>query len=1064
MATQTKIQIGRWESLTGVVQLYQSGDAVWAVVHKMREVAITKNLIPGIGPKIDAKKVVRMAKDPVLQLTVLALQRCDGLAVFFVPSLEAEGIKDVCQGANELANKVKDEWAEWSKRSEDCPNLEALDKIIATIDKSISRCEFANRALHRQAQRVSSMLAVDNMKEQLEELKRIKWQAGLTRYFYRFFSPEDGEEYAYYKNVLSLSCFDPSLVSESADSNSSLGIFDRIERAYAFEFSGQMEMAANMFHLLSIELVQRKNPQIGLAVDCLKQATTLAINSPSISKLKTIEEAHSQVINYFRGMVPKNSHPKCVQISFNEEAKGWIKEVFAVDLIKAGFSPSEPEYVNLSEVNNVADFLKNRFSNVDHIFIIASKEHLNTLNMAHEQKPNMIPILYSQTDGMQSCASPSGVIKMRNLSYGQYLEKFISLFCQALKVDEGSEILKEHTQYLLKILLLGKQGATRPATPLKFRRIVSEIPQPVKNFVGRLDELNKIKKLFKKNHCVVIKGLGGIGKTQLSYKYLKSFENEGKYNLVWLIKGDSREALVKSSHKLAKVLDIDVDPDSSEPNEDIARQLKEKLSRYTSMVLFDNIDTEESADCAKLYCPSTGQVLVTGRFPAVEGLLNAQGFHLGPLSEQDGVEYLIEQTNQRDDESSARKISKKLAGLPLALSHAAAYITQTQISLEEYFSIIESDYHLLDSKITRTDDDYPETIYRTWQPSIDRIKQSNPFAIDLLGFLSAFDQNQFEISLLEKWINKYCQSKSKIELFDAIRSLCDYSLIHRPSLSNATYMIHPLVCKVVAGLSSKEDPEAWERIKDQAKVLSKITGASGIRAPSEEDEVKARAVGELAQKIKATSRSSRDGHATEIDWGFGAKKWAKYIGEVGEEPPLPENLEQILKSPCPYWEGKQIKDTHMLTLIPATVNGKELTLERLGELVKTPKAGHAGHYTAWYPRGNEKAKADRPYWALMTKDVIPETRTKIYDKQRKLLKAGYEAPKLIEAAVSIFMAYVSEKEELYKEESLTYTRCQETASGADWQMAVGGSAGGGLDVLCYMGVHDSYGLAGVRRL
>ncbi len=219
----------------------------------------------------------------------------------------------------------------------------------------------------------------------------------------------------------------------------------------------------------------------------------------------------------------------------------------------------------------------------------------------------------------------------------------------------------------------------------------------------------------------------------------------------------------------------------------------------------------------------------------------------------------------------------------------------------------------------------------------------------------------------------------------------------------------------------------------------------------------------FADKLK--SQVLQSCKITEIEWKFGAKKWAKYIGEVGEEPPLPEKLEELLKSPCPYWKGKQIKDTHMLTLIPATVNGKELTLERLGELVKTPKAGHAGYYRHWHPRGNEKAKADRPYWALMTKDVIPGTRREGYNKQRKLLKAGYEAPRLIEAAVSIFVAYVSEKEELYTEEDLpTYTRCQEVGSDSSWQMEVGASAGGGLDVRDDMRNYVSYGLAGVRKL
>ena len=64
----------------------------------------------------------------------------------------------------------------------------------------------------------------------------------------------------------------------------------------------------------------------------------------------------------------------------------------------------------------------------------------------------------------------------------------------------------------------------------------------------------------------------------------------------------------------------------------------------------------------------------------------------------------------------------------------------------------------------------------------------------------------------------------------------------------------------------------------------------------------------------------------------------------GVEPPLPPDIHQILASPCPIWPGKTIQETHMLTLIPATVNNQPFTLKTLGELIKQPKTGPATQF------------------------------------------------------------------------------------------------------------------------
>ena len=70
---------------------------------------------------------------------------------------------------------------------------------------------------------------------------------------------------------------------------------------------------------------------------------------------------------------------------------------------------------------------------------------------------------------------------------------------------------------------------------------------------------------------------------------------------------------------------------------------------------------------------------------------------------------------------------------------------------------------------------------------------------------------------------------------------------------------------------------------------------------------------------------------------FGKAEWGKYFGDVGIEPPLPANIENILNEPCSFWPDKKVKETHLLVLIPNTVNEKPFTMNYLGELIPETK-------------------------------------------------------------------------------------------------------------------------------
>ena len=216
---------------------------------------------------------------------------------------------------------------------------------------------------------------------------------------------------------------------------------------------------------------------------------------------------------------------------------------------------------------------------------------------------------------------------------------------------------------------------------------------------------------------------------------------------------------------------------------------------------------------------------------------------------------------------------------------------------------------------------------------------------------------------------------------------------------------------------------------------------------------------------------------TDYDGGLSKRAkglWERYFGQVSAAPPLPDDIVQMMESPCPFWKGKQVKDTHLLALIPSRVGGQPLTLDYLGELIKSPKGGGpAAQYASYWEEvrkaiGNQSP--ERSYWVLMTRDVLDGSRSKSYQDQCALVadhasRTGlpYEVPGALEAAVVVLLHHVRSGERLYSNKPSTYTRCRESVSNRP--LVVGGFSSGGLSVHVNFLIYgvDSFGVSALRK-
>ena len=209
---------------------------------------------------------------------------------------------------------------------------------------------------------------------------------------------------------------------------------------------------------------------------------------------------------------------------------------------------------------------------------------------------------------------------------------------------------------------------------------------------------------------------------------------------------------------------------------------------------------------------------------------------------------------------------------------------------------------------------------------------------------------------------------------------------------------------------------------------------------------------------------------------IGKADWERFFGDVGEVPPLPADITTILNSPCLFWPGKKVHETHMLVLVPKTVSGKLLTLDSLGELIQHPKQGAATKYSQFYWDNTTLKKQygakslDASRWVLMTKDVLPGSRNKSYGEQQKIVAdlaekslISYEVPGALESAACILSQYFGSNIRLFSDNPWTYTRCKEKVQG--YQMVVGGFAPACLCVFYYDdddGI-DGIGVAALRK-
>jgi hypothetical protein len=296
--------------------------------------------------------------------------------------------------------------------------------------------------------------------------------------------------------------------------------------------------------------------------------------------------------------------------------------------------------------------------------------------------------------------------------------------------------------------MVPNHGRAQPAPSGSYQRIWSvETPSRNPNFIGRVEALETLRANLLRGRpdppAQVISGMGGIGKTEIAAEYVHLHRD--KYDIVWWIRAEHhdrvRDALVSLGERLELRLATSGGRDRAI---DAVLEALESGIRPNWLLVYDNVAQPLDLQRYMPKCPPGGHIIITSRVQTWPGYIEADSIAVSPFTEQESVSFLRRRVpalsadpavRDRDDErrNNATRLAATLGHLPIAIEHAASYLTETSQSVDDYLSRFDQNAHRL---LSEQFPDLPESVSHTWTMSTALLTADAEHLFNLCAFFS----------------------------------------------------------------------------------------------------------------------------------------------------------------------------------------------------------------------------------------------------------------------------------------------------------------------------------------
>ena len=349
------------------------------------------------------------------------------------------------------------------------------------------------------------------------------------------------------------------------------------------------------------------------------------------------------------------------------------------------------------------------------------------------------------------------------------------------EVSDGRTAARRLLSRVLGSRTPAPDAISEPMTRFPGRRPAIWSPDvPTRNpfFTGRDEMLRNLRRRLTTDVTALVphslQGLAGIGKTQLAVEYAYRFAPD--YDVVWWIPADKQATARKALADLAVRLDL------GGPQTEIGELIRAARDALRTgqpyqrwLLIFDNAGSPASIQ--SLVPSGPGDVLITSRDQTWDRHTDA--LNVDVYSRAESIEFLRRRSSGLSA-SDADRLAAELGDMPLALEHAAGWLSATGMVLDDYLSLLSK--HTSEVLNTGRFPDYEASVAVTWTISMNQLREVSPAAIQLLNLCAFVGPDPIPIDLfvsapagaLPAGLHDALRSTSqRAEILQAVRS---YSL------------------------------------------------------------------------------------------------------------------------------------------------------------------------------------------------------------------------------------------------------------------------------------------------
>jgi MinD-like ATPase involved in chromosome partitioning or flagellar assembly/tetratricopeptide (TPR) repeat protein len=274
--------------------------------------------------------------------------------------------------------------------------------------------------------------------------------------------------------------------------------------------------------------------------------------------------------------------------------------------------------------------------------------------------------------------------------------------------------------------------------------LIFAVPMRTSSFTGRAELLEGIReKLWKgDNRALVLKGMGGVGKSLLAQEFAYRYKSD--YDVIWHIQAEQKILAVEQYAAMAETLGLPMRPTPT----DTAKTVHEALSqgeRYASwLLILDNV-TEADHLPEFMMDGRGGHILVTSQ--RAEGWGRFVDTVDVPVFARDESIAHLHSRLPDCGWTEADQIAEALGDLPIAIERAAAYIEQTRADVRSYIKQLQP--QATGAPDDNTAGQVVKSSMYSWEFTLGQLREKFPPAVKLLQICSYYSSEPISMDLLE---------------------------------------------------------------------------------------------------------------------------------------------------------------------------------------------------------------------------------------------------------------------------------------------------------------------------